>query len=119
MIYRREGERCLPIVEPMKMKCANCGGEILVYPYPYPTGIGICKACTPESSIDFIKRMSEYIFAENKKISPIMIWMGFDSKNSGLPSPGIDEFKSLFWELSKHFNVILKRKEILKKELKK
>lgn len=51
-------------------------------------------------------------------IDPMVIWMGYDSKNTGLPSPSIDEFKSMFWELSKHFNVFLKRKEILKMEVK-
>lgn len=44
-----------------------------------------------------------------KQIKPIMVWLGFDSKNNKLPEPNIDEFNKLYRALKKEgFNVILK-----------
>jgi len=79
MNNRRQRVRYLPIVEPMKMRCGKCGGDLLVYPYPHPEGTGICKTCTSKSDADFVKRMSEDIFAENKKIRQRM-GVGADKK---------------------------------------
>lgn len=79
MNKRRQRVRCLPIVEPMKMRCYECGGDLMVYPYPHPEGTGICETCTPKSDADFVKRMSKDIFAENKKIRQRM-GVGADKK---------------------------------------
>jgi hypothetical protein len=45
-----------------------------------------------------------------QNIKPCTIWLGYDTKNTNLPSPTIDEFKELYWELGKFgVPVILKK----------
>lgn len=68
MNKRTQEEGYLPMVKPIRMICSECGGVLMVYPYPHPKGSGICENCTSKSNTDFIKRMSEAIFAENKKV---------------------------------------------------
>jgi len=43
-------------------------------------------------------------------INPCMVWMGYDSKDTGLIEPSVQYFRRLYWELSKRgFLVLLKR----------
>jgi len=34
-------------LRPMTMACANCGGQMKVYPCPIPEGTGVCPNCSP------------------------------------------------------------------------
>jgi hypothetical protein len=43
------------ILRPLKMTCANCKGEMTVYPYPNPTGTGYCPNCSPAWLQSFVK----------------------------------------------------------------
>lgn len=64
------------------------------------------KMFTHEPILDFdLSPMIAYA----ETVRPCMIWMGYDSKNCGLPEPSLDKFIKLYWELGKRgFTVILK-----------
>jgi len=65
------------------------------------------KIVTVEPVMDFdVDVMIDWV----ENIRPCMIWLGFDSKHTGmLPEPSIDKVRGLHWELSrKGFVVILK-----------
>jgi len=64
------------------------------------------KMVTVEPILDFeIDYMVEWITA----LDPVMVWMGYDSKNCKLPEPSLREFRELHWRLSElGFFVILK-----------
>jgi hypothetical protein len=64
------------------------------------------KMLTYEPVLDFdVNSMVAYAEA----VKPCMIWLGYDSKNCGLPEPSLDKFKELYWELGRRgFTVILK-----------
>lgn len=64
------------------------------------------KMLTFEPILDFdIPAMVEYA----EIVNPCMIWMGYDTKNCGLPEPSLDKFMKLYWELGRRgFTVILK-----------
>ncbi len=34
-------------LQPMKMTCGKCQGELTVYPAPIPKGMGFCPTCSP------------------------------------------------------------------------
>jgi len=65
------------------------------------------KMITIEPVIDFnLNVMTNWI----ESINPIMVWLGYDSRNSHLPEPSLDKVKQLHWELGKKgFTVILKK----------
>ena len=45
-----------------------------------------------------------------KNINPVMVWIGYDSKNNKLPEPKPQQVKELYWQLGKQgFTVILKK----------
>jgi hypothetical protein len=65
------------------------------------------KMITMEPVIDFdLDVMVNWI----TKINPCMVWLGYDSRSSGLPEPELEIVKSLYWELgTRGFTVILKK----------
>jgi len=65
------------------------------------------KMVTIEPVIDFdVDVMVNWV----AKINPCMVWLGYDSRSSGLPEPELEKVKSLYWELgTRGFTVILKK----------
>jgi len=73
------------------------------------------KMVTIEPVIDFdIDVMLDWM----KNIKPLMIWLGYDSRNNNLPEPSLEKFKELFWALSKEkFIIILKNTRSLQQRI--
>ncbi|MCJ7828765.1 MAG: hypothetical protein MUP81_03370 [Dehalococcoidia bacterium] len=65
------------------------------------------KMLTFEPIMDF----SPYLMIEIvKEIQPCMVWLGYDTKKTGLPEPPLEKVKELYWELGRlGFTVILKK----------
>jgi len=64
------------------------------------------KMLIMEPILDFDE---DTIIAYAEVVNPCMIWLGYDSKNCGLPEPSLDKFMKLYWELGRRgFTVILK-----------
>jgi hypothetical protein len=40
-------------------------------------------------------------------IDPCMVWLGYDSKNTGLPEPDLDKVKELYWALGRQGRVVI------------
>ncbi len=65
------------------------------------------KMITIEPVLDFDL---EVMIARIEKINPLIIWLGYDTKKTGLPEPPIEKVKELHWQLSKlGFPVMLKK----------
>lgn len=64
------------------------------------------KMVTIEPVLDFdLDEMVKYI----KLIDPVVVWLGFDSKNNNLPEPSIKKFNRFYETLvNAEYNVILK-----------
>ena len=64
------------------------------------------KMVTIEPILDFdLDVMVKWV----KEINPVVVWLGFDSKNNHLPEPSIEKFNRFHKALKKAgFNVILK-----------
>jgi hypothetical protein len=65
------------------------------------------KMVTIEPVIDFdMDTMVNWVV----DINPCMVWLGYDSRSSGLPEPELEKVKQLYWELgTRGFTVILKK----------
>ena len=54
-----------------------------------------------------------------RDIDPVMVWLGYDSKNNNLPEPPHQKFMDLYWELGKNgYLVILKKVKKMNKKSK-
>ncbi len=67
------------------------------------------KMLTIEPVIDFdVDILCRWI----QQTNPCMVWIGYDTKKTGLPEPPIEKVKDLHWQLSKlGFTVMLKNTE--------
>ncbi len=64
------------------------------------------KMVTIEPIIDFYQGT---MTVDIKLLNPCMVWLGYDTKKTGLPEPPIEKVKDLHWQLSKlGFAVMLK-----------
>lgn len=62
------------------------------------------KMVTCEPVIDFdVDTMVEWI----RNINPVMVWIGYDSKNNYLPEPALEKVKALHWKLAKQGIVVI------------
>lgn len=52
------------VLRPMKMTCANCGGEMTAYPCPTSEGgIGYCSCTSPA----WLESFAQYLMNEERK----------------------------------------------------
>ncbi len=70
-------------------------------------GVKYKRMLTIEPILDFdLETLTKIV----EFINPCMIWIGYDTKKTGLPEPPIEKVKELHWQLSKlGFTVILKK----------
>ncbi len=64
------------------------------------------KMITIEPVLDF---SIDVMIARIETVKPLMIWLGYDTKKTGLPEPPIEKVRELHWQLSRlGFTVMLK-----------
>jgi hypothetical protein len=51
-------------MQPLKVECADCGGEAWILPFPQPTGTCVCGKCTFGQTNMTLPDMLLYLFGK-------------------------------------------------------